>query len=304
MDKIPVIYILSSGRSGSTLLDMLLGLHPQIWTLGEAQLLPWEVRINKLPCGCGENIKDCAFWQPLITRIPLSDGDYPIDYFRERHTGGKALRWSQLPDILRRTPSEAKLNGVHEYGALNAQYFREVWQSVEEQSGGSLSWLVDASKDVYRLFWMQQSGHFDLRIIHLVKDPRAFVYSMTKRNLPHARKKNIRFSGRWLVENALFAYFCQDPELSGKTWLLRYEDLANGPRISVDALIEWLELPKDSRLDFRRQINHALAGNPMRWESTDIQLDQKWKHALPQSYADLTWAMTGHLARLFGYTQK
>ena len=35
-----VIYILSNGRSGSTLLDLLLGAHPRLWTLARRTCCP------------------------------------------------------------------------------------------------------------------------------------------------------------------------------------------------------------------------------------------------------------------------
>ena len=40
--------------------------------------------------------------------------------------------------------------------------------------GDQVQWLVDASKSVYRLLWLRETGLFDVRVIHLVKDPRTF----------------------------------------------------------------------------------------------------------------------------------
>ena len=44
MSKIQVLYIVSNGRSGSTLLQMLLNLHKNIFTVGEIQELPNELK--------------------------------------------------------------------------------------------------------------------------------------------------------------------------------------------------------------------------------------------------------------------
>ena len=55
--KIQLLYILGKGHSGSTLLDLLMGTHPQIWTLGEAQKFPIDLKKNNL-CGCGKKIKN------------------------------------------------------------------------------------------------------------------------------------------------------------------------------------------------------------------------------------------------------
>ena len=44
--KIKLIYIASNGRSGSTLLDMLIGKHKSCFTLGEFQVLPIDKKIS------------------------------------------------------------------------------------------------------------------------------------------------------------------------------------------------------------------------------------------------------------------
>lgn len=72
MDKIPVVYIMSEAYSGSTLLDLLLGMTPEIWTLGEAQHL-WQRVQDQQVCACGELIPKCPFWEPLLQHIPTTD---------------------------------------------------------------------------------------------------------------------------------------------------------------------------------------------------------------------------------------
>ena len=208
--KIPVIYILSNGRSGSTLLDLLLGLHPNIWTLGEAQILPLEFRENRLPCGCGQSIYDCPFWQNLKPNLPLEHSPFPIEYFREHHTGGKVIRYNHLYDMfIKKNVSKSNLKGMRIYADLNARYFSEVKHYVEACERVEIKWLVDASKDIYRLYWLLESGEFDIKVIHLVKDPRAFVYSMTKDH-PAKTNKTIRFAGRWLVENRTLFFIVKE----------------------------------------------------------------------------------------------
>ena len=300
---IPVIYILSNGRSGSTLLDLLLGTHPDIWTLGEAQILPWELKENRLPCGCGANVNSCEFWQAILPQIPLGESDCPIEYFRESHTVGRAIRWAHVYDIIRHKSSGRWHAGVAAYGAINANYFSLVKSAAERQINRPISWLVDASKDIYRLFWLQQSGHFDLRIIHLTKDPRAFVYSMTKVSPYDTGQKRFRFTGRWIFENALHSRLCADPALSNKVYQLRYENLAKRPSKTMDRLGKWLEVDPAgfSIKEFRQRKNHAIAGNLMRWRTAEIRLDDTWRRNLSPTQQKVIWAMSGILARTYQY---
>jgi len=303
MHKLPLIYILSNGRSGSTLLDLLLGAHEHIWTLGEAQNLPWDLREEDRLCGCGARLKACAFWQHILRRIPLDQGEYPIEFFREAQGRGKVLRWDLLPGLCGGSIPLRHRKAVHEYGALNADYLAAVFDAAGEQRRGTVRWLVDASKDPYRLFWLQHSRRFDLRVIHLTKDAPAFVYSMVKRNLPRARKTALRMTARWLVENAVMTRLCRANFLERQYIHLRYEDLAGQPDATCRRLGDWLglEFPERTSRDFRNSENHAVSGNRTRWQNTSIRLDQQWRSALPKSYQRLTRLLTQPLARTYGY---
>lgn len=273
--------------------------------MGEAQILPWELKENRSPCGCGVSIAECDFWQALFSQIPLYSGDYPIEHFREKHNAGRVLRWPHLAEIWRRRQSPQLKSAAQEYGRLNAQYFRSVWQAAERRTPERIRWLVDASKDMYRFHWLQQSNLFDFRVIHLMKDPRAFVYSMTKNNLGSVRK-SIRYAGRWLIENRVYSHICADPDLKGKTFHLRYEDLASQPGGALREIGAWLDVDFSdvSYHEFRDHENHAVSGNPMRWRDTRIVLDVKWRRTLPKHAAAIVWAMTGFLARKYGYHQQ
>lgn len=300
---IPVIYILSNGRSGSTLLDLLLGTHPNIWTLGEAHILPWELKENRLPCGCGAQVTACEFWSVILPQIPLSASAYPIEYFREGHAHGRALRWAHIVDIFRHEAAGRWQTGVATYGAINAQYFSVVQSAAQRLTNRPISWLVDASKDVYRLFWLQQSGHFDLHIIHLTKDPRAFVFSATKASPYTTRQKCLRFTARWIFENALHSRLCSDPALSDKVYQLRYEELAKRPEETMHSLGRWLGVEPTGFIikGFRQEENHAVAGNLMRWQTAEIRLDDRWRQSLPTAEQKVIWAMCSPLARTYHY---
>ena len=57
-----VLYVGGLGRSGSTLLDRMLGRLDDVWSVGELVHL-WErgVKENNR-CGCGQPFADCQFW--------------------------------------------------------------------------------------------------------------------------------------------------------------------------------------------------------------------------------------------------
>jgi hypothetical protein len=68
------LYIEGYGRSGSTLLDIVLGNHPEVESVGELINLPYsgwyEGWISGKPtrspyCACGERMLECEFWSAV-----------------------------------------------------------------------------------------------------------------------------------------------------------------------------------------------------------------------------------------------
>ena len=66
-NPINLVYIASSGRSGSTLLELILNNFDEVWTVGELNILPWEIKETTQFCGCGQEVKNCGFWS-LVTK--------------------------------------------------------------------------------------------------------------------------------------------------------------------------------------------------------------------------------------------
>ena len=65
--KLPgVIYIAGYGRSGSTILDMLLGMHPTIFGAGEVTSI-FDQWLQNGICSCKRSCKECVFWAAIIS---------------------------------------------------------------------------------------------------------------------------------------------------------------------------------------------------------------------------------------------
>jgi hypothetical protein len=64
-----LVYIASDARSGSTLLDQLLGGHPAAVSVGELCRLSDFVRRGDR-CTCGEPVHECPFWAPVLRAEP------------------------------------------------------------------------------------------------------------------------------------------------------------------------------------------------------------------------------------------
>jgi hypothetical protein len=304
-ENIKIAYIASSGRSGSTVLDLLLGAHPACWTLGEFHVLPWELRTNTKPCGCGEPVKHCSFWGPIVAELQdvLLHGS--IDRFRDSYLGSRLLLFAEIPFLTSGSPWHRQKRKEHldQYGRDNVRVLARVLGQARRVKGDQVAWLVDASKSIYRLLWLKAAGRFDIRAIHLVKDPRGFVYSMCKNERSVRRPWLVSKAAlRWNIENHLFdrlfrAHFAKDEVLR-----IRYDDLAREPQVWLRRISTWLGVsPDDALPDKFRNENHGIAGNPARFETAGVRLDEKWRAELWPGTQLLVRAATSPLAARYGF---
>ena len=313
--KINLVYIASIGRSGSTLLESMLGAHSQIQTMGELHIWTHEIEGGGVrPCSCGQYVQNCLFWSEMSRRVdPLNQKGPGVSFFREKHNAGRTLRLNRLKSFDREyQPVEKEQAEIDAYGKNNLEIFDNFLSLMKEQEGESPQWIVDASKDPYRLLWLIRSGLFNIKVIHMVKNPNAFIYSVTKHLLKEGEgfnlHKRLYFTARqsmaWIVQNALFSRIAANFLSSEDYLLLTYEEFASAPHKAFEQVCETIGCPYEPQAvdSFRQGSVHTIAGNPMRYETKGIVLDEKWKTRLPKSSKTLASFLTSSVKSRYGYS--
>lgn len=300
-EKIPIIYILSNTHSGSTLLDMLLGTQPKIWTLGEVQNLPRTLSYLPQPCGCGQPVEECSFWRELLPKIPLNEGAHPIGYFSAFPLRSREFRLDLLKDLMRGRPTIQEKEAFADYARVNSRLFSVIWETLKTREDGEMDWIVDASKNANRLYWLEQSQEYDLRVIRLVREVGGFVNSVTRPD--HERRMVLLAARRWLVNNFIFVTLCKRIFKENRVYCLHYKKLASQPAVVLDEIGKWLglEFPGGAHEHLRDYINHAISGNRTRWLDTGVQLDERWKKELPWVDAMLVRSLTVPFSKVMGF---
>lgn len=314
-DKINLVYIASIGRSGSTLLESMLGAHTHVQTMGELHIWPHEIEAGGVrPCSCGEFVDKCTFWSEMQRRVnPLKQPSPRLHFFREKHNAGRTLRLQRLKAYKPNAAIDAKeQRDIDTYGQNNYEIFKHFLDVMKEQLDESPAWIVDASKDPYRLLWLKRSGLFNIKVIHLVKNPNAFIYSVTKHLILDERGFNLhkrmyytaRQSVAWIIQNALFSKIASNVLAPEDYLLIKYETLASEPKKTFQAVCDLMDVPYEEQAveDFRSGSVHTIAGNPMRYEKRGIVLDEKWKTRLPQSSKTLASLLTAVNKSDYGYS--
>lgn len=308
-----LIYVASIGRSGTTLFESMLGAHSQIESLGELHLWPHEIRDGGVrPCGTGHYVQDCPFWSSMRNQVdPLTQPAPQIDFFREEHDAGRTLRPSRLSDFTPGPLDDATEAQIRQYGLNNYEVFAAFQDEVERHTGRRPRWLVDASKDPYRLLWLQRSGLFNLKVFHMVKHPCGFAYSVTKDRIhgtswaTHLPRyyHTARQSLAWVVQNRLLSRIADQLLSPDQYRLLHYEQIASAPydRFREACAFLGVDYEEAAVTDFRSGSRFTIAGNPMRYEDRPIELDERWKTHLPQSSRHIVRLVTAGASSKYGY---
>jgi hypothetical protein len=303
-----VLYIGGLGRSGSTLLDRILGRLDGVCSVGELVHL-WERGLRQdHRCGCGRAFSGCPFWRRVGERA--FGGWHTLDVDEVLALKGSVDRNRYLPLMVLPGLSRSHRARQDRYLALLAR----LYAAVAEVSGRRL--LVDASKHASHAFLVRRLPGVDLRLVHLVRDSRGVAFSWTKRtrraevaagDALMATESPLRLSGRYLGYNLLF-------HLLGRLGVpglrLRYESLVRDPAGELARVLALAGRPPAAgELGFvgdgwvELAPGHALAGNPMRFRSGRVPLavDEEWRGRLRRRHRLLTLASTWPLLLRYGY---
>ena len=298
-----VVYIASTGRSGSTILELLLNTLDQVWSMGEIYTLPWEV-YQRGACGCGHGVNGCQFWAPILNSLKKKpEYQRQISKFREHSYGGRFVRPLFLLNILLRGRLFGRKD-INRFCRANDFLFSGIAAGAEIHRE-NIRYLIDASKDFYRLHWLLYCHRINVRVIHIVKDPRGYVYSNIKGEKAGGLKRTllaIRMSLKYAIENTIIEFVMRQT-LRENIFFMRYEDLAANPEVAIQRVSRWLDIPFQSNMmnGFRKNENHAIAGNLTRHLKTDIVMDEEWKTGLEPRLKKIISCMTGLKAKQYGY---
>jgi len=309
-DRIKVIFVGGSSRSGSTLLDRMLGQIDGFFSLGEVRCIWDRGFIENELCGCGKPFKSCDFWQAVVRegfgKFNDTDAKHILDLersvLRVRH-----LPWLALP-VLRPPSYQRKLV---EY----VDTWHHLYKAISTVSGSEV--LVDSSKTAPHGFLLNAIPDIDLYVAHLVRDSRAVAYSWQRKKLrfpAYERELMDRFnvshtSREWVLQNCLVRVLGTVAPHYAVVW---YEDLATRPEMVLHRLLERFELQtsqlKDLFADGGVELgeNHMISGNPMRFDKGKIAIrsDNEWREQMLFRKRIAVTAITWPLLLYYGGKRK
>lgn len=302
-----VLYIAGDGRSGSTLLERLLGQHDDIFCAGELINIWQRSFAEDQLCSCGAPFSRCHVWRDIAARFRAELGDFDLPGILAAHRNIDRIRHVPRLYALRKSPRDnPHLAMIHRYaGAL--------YRSIRDITG--CRWIVDASKAPQLAYILSMHPEVELYLLQLVRDARGVVYSWNKRVVrPEITGEVVfmpvygpgRSAGHWSVINLLCEFAGNHAAHYRR---VRYEDLVEQPLALLNGLFSALDLqPRAAEIclpgnRIRLSTTHTVSGNPMRFKTGEIELskDEAWRTQMKRMDRWISSVVTRPLLRRYGY---
>jgi hypothetical protein len=291
-----VLYIAGSGRSGTTLLDRILGQLDGFLAAGELENVWERGMLADRKCGCGLPFASCPIWTAILKRA--FGGPDGVDAQRMAARNRERTGPRRVPSVLARgvRPTDPD-------AATHRETLQRLYQAVQQETGCRV--IVDSSKSPLYAEQLRTLPGVDLYMVHLVRDPRATAYSFQRRKkVPDfgderlmLRQPPLISSRRWALWQLVTELLWRDrPD---RYLRLRYEDFVREPLPAVRRITALIDetgagLPFPSATACGSSRPHSVSGNPNRFSTGDIAIraDDEWMRLMPGTDRMLVTAST------------
>ncbi len=176
-----VLFLAGFGRSGTTLLERVLGELPGVQPLGEVIHLWRRGLVDDERCGCGEPFSRCVFWNAVGARA--FGGWQNVDLARVEVVKSDADRLRRVPRLIVAGRRGAAPETARDLAALHGR----VYDAAAAVAGAEV--VIDSSKHSSLAHCLRLDPAIDLRVVHVIRDSRGVAYSWTKSSSAPTQRK-------------------------------------------------------------------------------------------------------------------
>jgi len=305
-----IVFVVCPSYHGATLLALLLNNHSEVSALGDT--LPHRGADHV--CACGELVDRCSFWQAVssgleasrFAGLPMLLPILPWPLAR-RQVEGSAVR---LSGSIRLNRAAGRVAGkVVNFSAQTAwrlrpmlladfaALYRSLYRLVLDAHGTSL--FVDGSKSWRRAAVLTRTlqPEADIKIVHLVRDPRGFALSC--RTHAHAPLRE----SAWLWSD--LHYRMESLLGLAPYFLMRYEDLCSDPETELLRLFDFLQIVPEPVVTAPKyaEKHHLIGNNMLRLFDGRVKPDTRWQAELNVAEQRTVLDCAGEFGERMGYSE-
>ena len=292
--------------TGTTLLGTLLNEHPDCASIGAAVGLLPRADLSTYRCSCGDLFRDCEFWGDIAARTRALG--HPVNVFatnfwnthlqlsRDRMINAALIR-SLRVDLL----NDLRDNTIGRLPGIRRAIVQMGWNSwslasaVLERTGKTV--FVDTSRDHQRPKCLASHPLLDVRVIHLIRDPRGNSASIMKHTGVDVATA-ARAWKRYNVEAARVRRY-----LPQASWMqLYYEEMCADPRGTLERISDFLGLQQAPEQGGSENSESHIIGNKMRLKGlTEVSEDLSWQTRFSGPELATVARVAGSTSRRFGF---
>jgi|UPI000367ECC4 hypothetical protein len=258
---IHILYIMGTGRSATTIQEILLANNPDVVGIGEFTHFFHDGLIQHVDCACGEDVDHCSFWSTIMEQAQWQE-----------------QQASRLDKLFSSIASHKKflfhyLQGVHsdimkEYGEQNRRLFGAV------ATTSNAHYIVDSSKYAGRALALARLFPASVSIICMTRSPEGLLTAFRKTPQSIARNEQKPKSPIATMLYYMYVLLCFRLTLHRAcvpSVHIAYEDVRSNPQAVLLAIERALQLPcitQAVRQDIEQQkqldVGHIVTGNRLR----------------------------------------
>lgn len=298
-DKIKVLYIAATSRSGTTITSNLLGQLDGFFSGSELVNMWRALTFDNTFCACGAHYPDCSFWRAVFEEaFGGFDKVNPEELVTQRHTA----RISARRAAMRRRPWSPPIPEIEKYVETVGKFYH----ALHKISGCRV--IVDSSKGIPYGYILQQLPFIELYIMHQVRDPRGLALSQLQTlettnpqyGAAGAMKALVLSAYRSMRRNAAIEWIWN--RHSARYLRVRYEDLIADLVPTLHRVVSFVKedpaLVDDLRFTGHQTVHfdpaHCVSGNRSRRQRGDVTLriNDEWKTKLGAREKLITTVLT------------
>jgi hypothetical protein len=278
-----ILFISGAGRSGSTLLERMLGQLDGFVAVGELRHIWSRSYIENNLCSCGLPFSDCPFWRE-VTEKAFGSGNIQPKKIESLRRNVDRIRYIPLMKMPR------KIHSYKEAYNTYSSLLTSLYNSIFSVSGQKI--IVDASKDPSTAYLLSSMWP-RLYILHLVRDSRAVAYSWQRKKIrpeilntkTYMRTHSpVKSSWDWNYRNFLI-HMLKISRRDLPYLRIHYEKLVQHPKETLRSIMHFLS-EEEQEINFIEKgkifltVDHTVSGNPFRFKSGLIPLvvDKEWQN--------------------------
>jgi hypothetical protein len=276
LKKNSVVFISGSGRSGTTIVDRILGTIPEAVTVSQLYHIIFDLYHEEVICSCGNQTGKCEFWTLVIKKLSLSKEN--IKKITRIHEEINHSRY--FFNILFGTLSNKKKVELKYY----LKWLETLYDTIFEITKKNI--IIDSSKVPSHILLLSKINKYNISDLHIIRHPSGVVKSWQKNKYDPSKKK---FMNTHSTHKILFNWIIRNSLSNILKYLMpykryNYEKIIDNPDYIFNQVLKNFKIKTNFTFNIKNksillESNHTLSGNPHRFHTGKINLikDESWK---------------------------